>query len=139
MNEVISFLLSHWILSVAFLGLLGYVIYLEAKGNWHGGRKLSPQEAVYLINREKPLVVDIRSNQFYEEGHLLHAIQIDPSAVLGHKKVIHHREEPILLVCENGMKSPSLTLQLSKAGFKKVYYLQGGIARWKEENLPLVK
>ena len=50
-----------------------------------------------------------------------------------------HKDKPVVLVCKMGQHSGSIGKQLAQAGFKKVFRLQGGIAGWQGENLPLVK
>jgi len=43
------------------------------------------------------------------------------------------------LVCRSGSTSASAAKQLKKAGFEKVYWLDGGIPAWQQAELPLVK
>ena len=43
------------------------------------------------------------------------------------------------MVCESGMTAGGAGRQLSKAGFKQVYVLSGGMAQWRADNLPVTK
>ena len=49
------------------------------------------------------------------------------------------KEQPVVLVCRTGMQSADAAKKLVKAGFAKVYWLDGGVAAWQQADLPLVK
>jgi rhodanese-related sulfurtransferase len=139
MNEIIAFLLNHWILSATFLVLLGLILYVETTSSAKGARKLSNQQAVHFINRENALLVDLRDPNAFLSGHIANAINILPSELAEHKRMLSHKEMPIILVCAAGMQSPALAEKLIKQGFQKVFYLGGGINGWRTEHLPIVK
>jgi rhodanese-related sulfurtransferase len=42
-------------------------------------------------------------------------------------------------VCRTGAISAQAAKRLVKAGFKRVYWLDGGIAAWQQADLPLLK
>ena len=44
----------------------------------------------------------------------------------------------IALVCRNGQVSARAAQRLRKAGFGKVYWLEGGLAAWQQAQMPLV-
>ncbi len=139
MNDIIPFLINHFILSSLFILLLGAVIYVEMIGGAKGVKKISPQEAIHLINREQALVVDLRDAAAYKAGHIVNAVQITPSELLTHKKLEGKVELNIILVCASGTQSPAQAAHLSKKGFLKVFYIGGGMGAWRAENLPVVK
>ena len=45
----------------------------------------------------------------------------------------------MVVVCRNGQGSADAAKRLKKAGFKQVYWLDGGIGAWQSADLPLVK
>jgi len=45
----------------------------------------------------------------------------------------------VVLVCKAGQASGDAAKRLRKAGFERVYVLDGGIAAWQQADLPLVK
>jgi rhodanese-related sulfurtransferase len=49
------------------------------------------------------------------------------------------RDLPVVVACRTGTASSAAARKLAKAGFKQVYWLDGGVAAWQQANLPLVK
>ena len=45
----------------------------------------------------------------------------------------------MVAVCRSGQASSAAAARLKKAGFERVYWLDGGIAAWQQADLPLVK
>jgi rhodanese-related sulfurtransferase len=139
MNDILPFLVHHFILSSVFIVLLAAVIYVEMKGNARGVKKISPQEAIHLINREKALVIDLRDKALYTAGHIAGALSMAQSELIGHPKLEGKTAHPLILVCGNGSHSPALATQLYKKGFTQLFYLGGGMTTWTGEHLPVVK
>lgn len=105
-----------------------------------GSLELSPQEAVLLINREHPLVVDVREENEYAGGHIADARNIPLSRFkerLG--ELAKYKQKPLLVNCLSGTRTASACAALKAAGFEKVYVLKGGVNAWRQANLPLVK
>jgi Rhodanese-related sulfurtransferase len=61
--------------------------------------------------------------------------QFDPE----NKQLAPARSLPVVLVCKTGMTATGAAKRLVKAGFEKVYVLDGGIEAWRQAGLPLVK
>jgi rhodanese-related sulfurtransferase len=49
------------------------------------------------------------------------------------------KDLPVVLACRNGVGSADAAKRLVKAGFKQVFWLDGGVAAWQQADLPLVK
>ena len=77
---------------------------------------------------EKAILIDVRSNQEYEEGHLNGAINI-PLYQLERK--IKNKEKNkqaiILLYCLTGFRSSEGQKILENLGYNNVYSLKGGL------------
>lgn len=140
MNEVMAFVVQHWLISGAF-GLVALTwIAFECRLSFSGVPQLSPTEATLLINREECFVVDIQDFNGYDKGHIVNAINI-PLVDLnkGHGVLEAHKERPVLLVCAQGQHVQQAASILKKQGFQNVQVLKGGMRAWLNENLPVVK
>jgi len=109
----------------------------ESARFFRGYRELTPSGLTLLINRETPLVIDLSSIQDYDKGHIPGArhvamSQFDPE----NKELTKARELAIAVYCKNGQSSSQAASRLVKAGFKHVYWLGGGLASWKQADLP---
>ena len=86
------------------------------------------------------VLVDVRTQSEYDEGHLKGAILIDvkDSTFLSKAKETLSQERPVAVYCRSGRRSASAASQLVKAGFE-VINLKGGILAWQAEEREVVK
>lgn len=124
------------------LVMLIVVLVLVLAGNefarfFRGYRELTPGGLTLLINRETPLIVDLSSIQDFDKGHIPGArhvamSQFDPE----NKDLAKAKDMAVAVYCKNGQASSQAASRLVKAGFKHVYWLGGGLASWKQADLP---
>lgn len=137
MEQIFEFAGNHPLLVSAFFVLLVAIILQENK---KGGKGVGVQEATRLINREGAQIVDLRSKQEYNNGHILDALNI-PYANLKSKlpELEKVKDKPVILVCKMGQHSRAAYKVLEKEGFSNVLRLTGGMTEWTAANLPLAK
>lgn len=104
------------------------------------GAKVSSLQATQLINQGKTLIVDVREPAQYAVGHLRDARNI-PLKELPNRmgELEKFKSRPVIVVCQSGAASAKAVAQLRKAGFAEAVSLNGGIAAWQTQGLPLVK
>ena len=73
MERLFEFVVNHYILVSLFVAFLLAILVLESR---RGGKKISAQGAVNLINRDQAVVVDIRDRKDFNEGRITGAINI---------------------------------------------------------------
>ncbi|EKD74985.1 MAG: rhodanese-like protein [uncultured bacterium] len=140
MNSFITFLIAHWDLTAATLLIVALIIFFEIREHAPGISHLSTQEALHMMNRENALVLDVRDEKLFSEGHILKAHNI-PFACL-EKEISHfekNKEHPVILVCNAGNRSVQAAKLLHHHHFKKVFSLKGGMGAWRLSNLPITK
>jgi len=77
------------------------------------------------------IIVDVRSSQEYEEGHICGAINIPEYKInCNIDKVLPNKEKEIVLYCSSGIRSKDAYKKLVKLGYKNVYNLYGGIENY---------
>jgi len=81
------------------------------------------------------LVMDIRSQDDFVREALPEAISI-PVDQLGSKAEKISKFQPVLLVCENGVKSVSASELLHSKGFHFLYVLKGGMTHYEGKKVP---
>jgi rhodanese-related sulfurtransferase len=113
------------------------ILVLESR---RGGKKISAQGAVNLINRDQAVVVDIRDRKDFNEGRITGAINIPLSSLKERASELKkHSEKQIIVADKMGQHSAMAVKQLNAEGYQNVVRLNGGVADWKAANLPLVK
>ena len=139
-QRILEFFSNHPGLSMAFIAILGGLVWTLFQGRSHGIRKVTPSDATRLINSDDAVVLDVRSDIEYKQGHIINSVHI-PQSYLNDQiqKIEKHREQPIITACKSGNDAARVGALLLKRGFTKVYSLNGGIAAWEAANLPLVK
>jgi rhodanese-related sulfurtransferase len=144
MSEILhrlpEFLGNHTLLAIGFAVVLAALISGEVSRLFRGYRELTPGALTQLINRESPLVVDLSTSQDFEKGHIPGArhvplSQFDPE----NKELAKVKDLPVAVYCKSGTTSATAAARLVKAGFKRVFWLGGGLAAWQQADLPLVR
>jgi rhodanese-related sulfurtransferase len=135
-----EFLGNHLYLTLGFVGVLIALVATEGQRFMRGYKALTPAGVTQLVNRENALLIDVSSQQDYEKGHIPGAkhvalSQFDPE----NKDLAKAKDLPVAIYCRNGQTSGTAAQRLVKAGFTKVYWLEGGLAAWSEAQLPLAK
>ena len=89
---------------------------------------------------EKYVLVDVRTEKEFDDGHIEDALNIDYfSATFSDEISNIGLENPVLVYCRSGNRSGKSMRIMSDLGFKEVYNLIGGIKGWKEKNNRLIK
>lgn len=101
---------------------------------------ISPAGAVQLINREKAVVVDVCEETEFAAGHVGGAKNV-PLSSLETKLpgAVKNKAVPVILVCQSGARSARAVMIAKKLGYDNAQSLGGGLAAWKEANLPIEK
>lgn len=105
-----------------------------------GGQALSPADATLLINRERAVVIDVRTAAEFATGHVADSINIPREKIAERVGELEkYKDRPLILNCASGVRSDSACAELRKLGFEKVFSLAGGVGGWTQAGLPLKK
>lgn len=90
------------------------------------------------IEKNNPIIIDLRGNLAYKNGHIANAINITDIFFedLVDNGTPFSKENTILLVCSIGDKSKKFSSLLNKKGMN-VYSLENGMTAWRENSLPV--
>ena len=96
---------------------------------------LTPVEFHDAMAQNKDVqVVDARTLQEFEEGHLQNALNIDVLETDFSKEAEKlDMEKPVYVYCRSGKRSAKAALILKDLGFKEIYDMQGGYLLWESE------
>ncbi|GAA4062876.1 rhodanese-like domain-containing protein [Amphibacillus indicireducens] len=89
--------------------------------------KLSPDQArEFLTKNQATLLLDVRSSEDYQAGHLAESISV-PLESMDEKltRLNVKKETPIILYCQRGYRSQLAADRLIEAGYKYVYTVPG--------------
>jgi len=96
-------------------------------------------EEVYEIieNNEDFLILDVRTLEEYDEGHILGVVLI-PVDELEDTLNKLTKDKPIIVYCKAGIRSNIAANILINNGFTHVYDMSGGITEWIEKGYPVI-
>lgn len=136
MDKFILFLIEHYFYSVP---LLVVSILLIRSNAIKGGKKITPQDLINLINQDAAQLIDLRSSNEFDDGHITGSINIPYTDLEDRIHEIKKQEDKsLVLICDTGSQSANAGEVLNKSGFEKTVILSGGIGAWRLDNLPLV-
>ncbi|MDA9174232.1 rhodanese-like domain-containing protein [Gammaproteobacteria bacterium] len=136
MDKFILFLIEHYFYSVP---LLVVSILLIRSNAIKGGKKITPQDLINLTNQDAAQLIDLRSSNEFDDGHITGSINIPYTDLEDRIHEIKKQEDKsLVLICDTGSQSANAGEVLNKSGFEKTVILSGGIGAWRLDNLPLV-
>lgn len=90
---------------------------------------ITKEEMLEILNNySKVVLLDVRSRQEYEEGHLNGAINISVYDLYREApETLKDKEAIIIAYCTVGLRSENAINILRKMGYKNLYHLEGGL------------
>lgn len=136
MEQLSEFIINHWILVTMFV-TVAMALLISSLRSFEG---VTPVQAVNLMNQGNAVVFDVRTQDEYEKGHIIGALNVPiqklPELTSDLKK---HKGKLILVCCESGSLSGGVVKTLKGLDFGTVQTVKGGVFSWKQENFPLEK
>lgn len=140
MEQLLTFIANHPILVGAFAVVLAALIATEFGRLTRRWKELDTPEAILLINRRDPLILDVSNSTDYANGHILNAEHMPPSRIeSGNSQLLKKAAGPVLIYCKNGQVSPQMATRLVKLGFEDVNLLRGGLSQWISDQQPVTR
>jgi rhodanese-related sulfurtransferase len=115
-----------------------FILIVAVKLN---AKDISQVELQTLMNsEEKPLLIDVRSEDEYADGHIAGAINI-PYKELEQRleELLGAKDSQIILYCRSGRRAGIAKETLEQNGFMQLDHLSGDFIAWHEKGLPSVK
>jgi len=136
-NQLIEFSSNHLLLVAAFAAILVMLIAGELRQRLSGINEIGPGEATRMLNHDNAVIVDMREDKDYREGHIVNAVHTPASNSDAVQKLEKFRDRPVIVYCRSGNSSAGFCRKLRKQGFASVYNLAGGVLAWQKAGLPL--
>ena len=103
-----------------------------------GVRMINVKNSVLLMNREACTIIDVRSEEKFNVGHIPNAVNIPynklPEMVDRLKK---QPKKTILVYCGSGNSSGKAMKLLNQKEFESVMSIEGGFSEWVKSQLPV--
>jgi rhodanese-related sulfurtransferase len=137
-SQLTEFIGNNLLLFIALIAIIALLIGGELKQRLSGIKEVIPNEAIRMLSHDNAIMVDMRSDKDYNEGHIVNALRAY-SDKDNNPKLDKYRDRPLIVYCRSGQRSAVLFGKLQKQGFASVYNLKGGVLAWERAELPLTK
>ena len=96
-------------------------------------KNVAPAFAEKKFNKKKVVVLDVRTTQEFNEGHLPNAVQIDVMDSVAFVQQISQlkKGKTYLVYCKSGRRSTKAATIMEQQGFRHIWNMEGGITAWK--------
>ena len=105
----------------------------------NGVKHIAVSEAYEIMSKDEAFIIDVReddevgNSSFYFQNVLHHPM----SEIMDRLHNIP-KEIPLIIVCEEGVKSTKVANVFNRHGFAVVANLDGGLNEWEANGLPLI-
>ena len=139
MEVYFNFISNNQVLFFLFFLILIFLIISEFNNFTQKYKSITPQEAVFLINKDA-FLLDVRNDSELSQGIIKNSKHINFSSIQSNIDTIkEYSNKPTIVYCKSGVRSSSVSNILTKNNFNEVYSMKGGFEAWVSDNLPIVK
>ena len=136
----IEFVVQNWFLFAMLAAILLLLAFDPSGKSVGGARKVTPAQLPLVQSRQSAVVVDVRTAEEFKSGHIAQSVNLPLDTMSNSlKKLNKYRGKPLILVCQAGNRAGKAAALLKGGEFGELHVLDGGIAAWTRENLPLAK
>lgn len=139
MDQLLDYFTNHPLLAGSAVVMAALVFMFELRRRGEGGAAIAPNEAIRLMNGGA-LLMDLRSANQFKDGHIAGARNLPGDQLAADPAALEKFSgKTLILYCDSGTTTAAALRTLARAGVKDVRSLRGGLAAWRQENLPVVK
>lgn len=101
-------------------------------------KMISTEEIQSLLEQDDIQLVDVRTLEEYQAGHIMKAQNIDILSPTFDDDIVKlDKSKPVVVYCKSGGRSAKCSKLMKAAGFVKIYDLDGGFEKWKFDELEI--
>lgn len=134
-----DFVVQYWYLFLSAVVSGGLLLWPALSKGGGGGARVTPAEAVQLMNREKASLVDVSEPAEFAAGHVPGSKNVPLARLEAAGDLPKNKALPVLVMCATGVRSGRAAAAIRKLGYERVHPVAGGLAAWREANLPVEK
>ena len=116
------------------------IIRVNQKGEATSLEMISPRDAASLLKQDpQAKILDVRSALEFSQSHIEPSINIPIDMISAKIGELSRSKQNYLVVCHSGTRAAMAADMLLQSGIHTVKVVEGGIARWQKEKLPVIK
>ncbi len=116
------------------------IIRVNRKGEASAIEMVSPSEAAKILKSDRHAkILDVRSAMEVCQTHIDNSINIPIDMISAKIGELSQSGQNYLVLCHSGNRAAMAADMLMQSGIHNVKVIEGGIARWEKEKLPVIK
>jgi len=135
----VKFFIDNWFLFLAAAVSGALLLWPMISKGAGGAGKVSTNDAVQLINREKAVLIDVSEPAEYAAAHATGSRSVPLGSLESSNDLPKNKALPLVVVCPTGARAGRAVATLKKLGFENARALAGGLEAWRAANLPVEK
>ena len=130
-----AFIYNNIVLFSAFIILGLLIINHEIKSHFSPTKIINCDDLINAMNNSKALLIDMRNAEEFKAGHIVGAknYSLDDLANLD----VSVADDAIITYANDEKAAIQAADLILKQGAKEVFYLEGGLSSWIDNNMPL--
>lgn len=130
-----AFIYNNIVLFSAFIILGLLIIHHEIKSHFSPTKNINCDDLINAMNNSKALLIDMRNAEEFKAGHIVGAknYSLDDLANLD----VSVADDAIITYANDEKAAIQAADLILKQGAKEVFYLEGGLSSWIDNNMPL--
>lgn len=139
MDQLLDYFTNHPFLAGGLVLATIIVVAYEMRRQGQGSTAIAPNDAIRMMNAGAVLV-DVRPVDQFKGGHISGARNVPGDQIADGSKALEKLDgKTLIMCCDSGSAAGAAVRTLTRAGLKNVFSLRGGLAAWRQDNLPVVK
>jgi glyoxylase-like metal-dependent hydrolase (beta-lactamase superfamily II)/rhodanese-related sulfurtransferase len=116
------------------------IVRVNQKGEASSIEMVSPSEAAKILKQDRQSkILDVRSAMEVSQTHIENSINIPIDMISAKIGELSQSKQNYLVLCHSGTRAAMAADMLMQSGIHNVKVIEGGIARWEKEKLPVIK
>lgn len=93
-----------------------------------------------LDNKELITILDVRTPEEYQEGHLVESALLPLDEVKAKvEQALPNKDQKIIVHCRSGARSSRAVGEMKKLGYTNVFNMSGGILAWESKGYNILR
>jgi len=97
--------------------------------------EIGVKAAYHRLQEQASALIDVREEDEFQQGHPAGAVNL-PLTKIGHSVAVLQSKTPLMLICDEGIRSDIAAAFLVHQGVKQVANVTQGVTAWRRSHLP---
>lgn len=134
-----NFVLKNIYIFLFIFILLLILIVIEIHDIFENKNFINVSDALFLINDNKGIILDLRSRFDYNKEHIVNSINIPLEELIKNVNLLNkYKSKTIIIICNDYKKVKKIFISFKELNLYKIKYLRFGLKEWIDNDMPTI-